>query len=218
MAKNLIPEIAKMLGVELGEEFELKGYKGLVYKFIDDEFIVCDDKTTETEYTTANMTLVSLLKGTREIVKLPWKPKADDKYWTFALRYNNAASDKRTWRIVSSIWTEHPSDLALLDKGWVYKTKDEAIKALPAAAREVGAEYEFPDTEEPWKPKEDEAFYTFGVNIKDTWMVILKPCWKEKTYPVGLALYAKGWVFRTREEAEAALPKVAAEIGVEYQL
>lgn len=26
MAKNLIPEIAKMLGVELGEEFKIKGY------------------------------------------------------------------------------------------------------------------------------------------------------------------------------------------------
>lgn len=26
MAKNLIPQIAKMLGVELGEEFKIKGY------------------------------------------------------------------------------------------------------------------------------------------------------------------------------------------------
>lgn len=32
MSKNLIPEIAKMLGVELGEEFKIKGYDGLTYK------------------------------------------------------------------------------------------------------------------------------------------------------------------------------------------
>lgn len=30
MAKNLIPEIAKMLGVELGEEFKIKGVRGMV--------------------------------------------------------------------------------------------------------------------------------------------------------------------------------------------
>ena len=29
MAKNLIPEIAHMLGVEIGEEFKIKGYDEL---------------------------------------------------------------------------------------------------------------------------------------------------------------------------------------------
>lgn len=70
----------------------------------------------------------------------------------------------------------------------------------------------------PWKPKEDEAYYTFGANIRGVWRVILKPCWKGKTYPVGLALYAKGWIYRTRAEAEAALPAVAKELGVDYEL
>ena len=32
MAKNLIPEIAKMLGVELGEVFKIKGYEEWFYK------------------------------------------------------------------------------------------------------------------------------------------------------------------------------------------
>lgn len=31
MAKNLIPEIAKMLGVELGEEFKIEGDNELFY-------------------------------------------------------------------------------------------------------------------------------------------------------------------------------------------
>lgn len=139
MAKNLIPEIAKMLGVELGEEFKIEGYDGLLYKLTNNglELTTVDgQKTKWFDHGALN----SLLKGKMEIVKLPWKPK------------------------------------------------------------------------------EDEAYYTFGTNIKGVWKVVLKPCWKEKTYPVGLALYAKGWVFRTKEEAEAALLAVAKEMGVEYEL
>lgn len=137
MSKNLIPEIAKMLDVELGEKFEIKGYKGLVYKFVDDELIVCDDNNTETEYTTANMTLVSLLKGKREIVKLPWKPTLDERYWTFTVR-----DCLGTWIVRPGIWENHPIDIAMLDKGWVYRTKEEAEAALSAVAKEMGVEYE----------------------------------------------------------------------------
>lgn len=137
MAKNLMPEIAKMLGVELGEEFEIKGYKGLVYKFIDDELIVCDDKTTETEYTTANMTLVSLLKGEREIVKLPWKPKREGTVWSFCIN-----GDDDVLEVDWYVWHGDVDDLARLKAGWVYRTKEEAEAALPAVAAEMGVEYE----------------------------------------------------------------------------
>lgn len=139
MAKNLIPQIAGMLGVELGEEFKLD-IRG------DDIFQITEGGV--------------------------WMRKGIDK----------------------EEWVEKPFEFVMLCNG-----DAEVIKI-------------------PWKPKEDEAYYTFGVNIRGVWRVILKPCWKEKTYPVGLALYAKGWIFRTREEAEAALPKVAAEMGVEYEL
>ena len=36
MEKNLIPEIARMLGVELGEEFKVKGYDELIYRLTND--------------------------------------------------------------------------------------------------------------------------------------------------------------------------------------
>lgn len=35
MAKNIIPDIAKMLGVEIGEGFEIDGLEGR-YKFTED--------------------------------------------------------------------------------------------------------------------------------------------------------------------------------------
>lgn len=136
MSQNLIPEIAKMLGVELGEEFEIKGLKGVTYKFIIDELIVCDDDT-EHGYTTANMTLVGLIRGTHEIVKLPWKPTLDERYWTFTVR-----DCLGTWIVRPGIWGNHPIDIAMLDKGWVYRTKQEAEAALPDVAAEMGVDYE----------------------------------------------------------------------------
>lgn len=36
MTKNLIPGITKMLGVELGEEFKVKGDDELTYRFDSD--------------------------------------------------------------------------------------------------------------------------------------------------------------------------------------
>ncbi|WP_293849127.1 hypothetical protein [uncultured Phascolarctobacterium sp.] len=136
MAKNFIPEICKMLGVELGEEFEIKGRKGLTYKFINDELIVCDDDT-EHGYTSANMTLVGLLRGNSEIVKLPWRPKDNEMYYTFSYAYN-----PRKWQIGYFSWGSASIDIALFKAGWVYRTKEEAEAALPKVAKEMGVEYE----------------------------------------------------------------------------
>lgn len=133
---NLIPEIAQMLGVEIGEEFEIKGRKGLTYKFIIDELIVCNDNNTETAYISANMTLVSLIRGNSEIIKLPWKPKKGELYYSFGFR------NCPKWGVSQQNWGNHPCDYALLDKGWIYRTRAEAEAALPAVAKELGVEYE----------------------------------------------------------------------------
>lgn len=133
MAKNLIPDIAKMLGVELNEEFKIKGREGVIYKFIVDGLIVSDDDA-EKVYTTANMPLIGLVRGDVEIVKLPWKPKKCDVYYTFG-------SFSQKWQVSRQVWTHHPFDLAVLDKGWVFRTWEEAQAALPSVAKELGVEY-----------------------------------------------------------------------------
>lgn len=132
---NLIPQIAEMLGVEIGEEFAVKGYKGLVYKFVDDELMVNSTDDKGCSGLTAHMTLVSLLKGEREIVKLPWKPKERDIFYSFSTTYGK-------WVVRSNMWAGAPCDYALLDKGWVYRTRAEAENALPKAAAEMGVDYE----------------------------------------------------------------------------
>lgn len=131
---NLIPQIAQMLGVELGEEFKIKGREGAIYKFIVDGLLVSDDDA-EKVYTTAHMPLVGLVRGDIEIVKLPWKPRKGDVYYSFAL-----LGDK--WVVRSSWWGGFPNEYALLDKGWVYRTCEKAEAALPKAAAEMGVEYE----------------------------------------------------------------------------
>ena len=134
MAKNLIPEIAHMLGVELGEEFKVEGVADKTYKFIIDELIVCGEKNANHGYVSANMMLVSLAKGNANLIKLPWKPKKGDAYYTFVLM-----GDK--WGVGSLRWDGFPNEYALLDKGWAYRTRAEAEAALPAVAAEFGVEY-----------------------------------------------------------------------------
>lgn len=136
MAKNLIPEIAKMLGVEIGEEFKIKGDDELmVYRFDSDGLKLTHDSGTEIATIYANVAFVGLVNGKDEIVKLPWKPKKGEDYYTFG------GSDG-SWRVSQQHWTYHPFDLALFEKGWVYRTRAEAEAALPKVAKEMGVEYE----------------------------------------------------------------------------
>lgn len=139
MSKNLIPEIAKMLGVELGEEFEIKGRKGLTYKFIIDELIVCDDDE-EHGYTSANMTLVGLLRGNYEIIKLPWKPKKEERCWFIIT--DPDCDNEESLIAVENWWYGSFDEQIALKAGVVFRTKEEAEAALPKVAAEMGVDYE----------------------------------------------------------------------------
>ncbi len=134
MAKNLIPEIAKMLGVELGEVFKVNSlYEQMVFKFADNELLGRVDEEGSM-WTPTYVVLSNLLGGDVEIIKLPWKPKKGDVYFTFKL-----LGDK--WVVRSLWWGGFPEEYALLDKGWAYRSEEEAQAALPKVAAEIGVEY-----------------------------------------------------------------------------
>lgn len=135
MAKNLIPEIARMLGVEIGEEFKVDRYEynGLTFKFAENMLMSRSD-LKGAEWGITYVILSDLLEGDAEIVKIPWKPKKGEEYYTFG------GSDG-LWRISQQHWTCHPFDLALFEKGWVYRTRAEAEAALPAVAEEMGVKF-----------------------------------------------------------------------------
>ena len=83
MGKNLIPEIAKMLGVKLGEKFKIKGEDELMtYSFNSDGLQVTYGDGIEIPIST-NLAFIDLVNGKDEIVKIPWKPTMYEEYWTF---------------------------------------------------------------------------------------------------------------------------------------
>ena len=135
MSKNLIPQIAKMLGVELGEEFQVKGDDEMTYIFTDDGLKITYAGGIEISQISTNSAFVALVMGEDEIVKLPWKPKMYEEYWTFGKL-------GKQWTVGTLSWKELPYEILLLSKGWVYRTRAEAEAALHAVAAEIGVEYE----------------------------------------------------------------------------
>lgn len=135
MAKNLIPEIAELLGVELGEKFKIKGEDELMtYRFNSDGLQVTYDDGIEIPYISTNLALVALVKDEEEIIKLSWRPDYRQMYWTFGLKDG-------IWVVVPREWEDYPAEILLADKGWVFRSKQEAEAALPAVAAEMGVDY-----------------------------------------------------------------------------
>jgi hypothetical protein len=137
MSKNLIPEIAKMLGVELGEEFKVKGYEEMTFSLIYSGLIIVYDDYPEMEWTSVNTIFDELLVGRLEIIKLPWKPKQDETFYTFGIH-----ATETKWVVVSVKWWDNVKNLALYKIGWIYRSQAEAEAALPAVATEMGVSYE----------------------------------------------------------------------------
>lgn len=140
MNKNLLPEIAKMLDVEMYEKFKIEGMSSdLVFRIgVDglemERFDYAEDDRIWV--TLASCNFVDLLTGKTKIVKLPWKPMQGDVYYTFIRDRID-----RTCTLVSYRWDGCVIDIALLKVGWVYRTRAEAAAALPAVAAEMGVEY-----------------------------------------------------------------------------
>lgn len=135
MSKNLIPQIAHMLGVEIGEEFKIKGEDELTYRFDSDGLKLTHDSGIELSQISANVAFVDLVNGKDEIVKLPWKPKMDERYWTFGLGVDGK------WIVIARRWEGYPCEFLLVDKGWAYRREEEAKAALPSVAKELGVEF-----------------------------------------------------------------------------
>lgn len=136
MAKNLIPEIAKMLGVEIGEEFKVKGDDETTYIFTDDGLKLTYDGGIGIVEISSDAAFAALVNGKDEIIKLPWKPKFGDRYFG-VFEFNGKLQICRY-----DIWRGTIAEEAQYRCGWVYRTREEAEAALPAVATEMGVKYE----------------------------------------------------------------------------
>lgn len=133
MAKNLIPEIAKWLGVEIGEEFQIDIRSNDIFQITESGIWMKKDVNKD-EWVEMPFEFMMLCNGDAVVIKLPWKPKEGDVYFTFG-----RLGDK--WVVRSLWWGGFPEEYAMLDKGWVYRSEKEAQAALPSVAKELGVEY-----------------------------------------------------------------------------
>lgn len=141
MAKNLIPNIAQMLGVEMYEIFKIEGMdEDVVFRLGVNGLEMERFDFAENDriwVTLASCNFVDLLTGVSKIIKLPWKPKKGEEYWTIHRSPLNS-----TWVVILDAWDDNPIDFAFYKAGWVYRTREEAEAALPKVATELGVEYE----------------------------------------------------------------------------
>ncbi|PWM78644.1 MAG: hypothetical protein DBY32_03965 [Phascolarctobacterium sp.] len=114
---NYMKQVAKMLGVELGEEFKIKGGHGnneYCYKFTEHGIVWIKSGAT-----LSNSGLAELLTGEAQIVKLQWKPKNGDKYYCVYFNQN----------IIANQWSGDAFDLTYFYAGNCFRTKKAALKA-----------------------------------------------------------------------------------------
>ena len=131
---NQVAGVAKLLGVEVGEVFQvgnddsLKSYY-LRFSKIGLEF--SKSMGDNTWVTADSYTLLSLLRGELPIKRLPWKPAIGDRYC-----YSDPSSPVM-WGRCS--WTDYGVDKYRFNHGLIFRTREEAIaltKKLLAVAKE----------------------------------------------------------------------------------
>jgi hypothetical protein len=119
MAKNYMQDVAKLLGVELEEEFKLTGYSGTFVLTNKGMMWLAPDKRRSSEA----FALECLLTGRNELVRLPWQPEGGDEYYYPACKFKD---------VFSTNWTYSVVDFAYKEAGLIFKTYEECEAALPA--------------------------------------------------------------------------------------
>lgn len=132
---NYYKKIAEMLGVELGEEFNLKQNKtkNIIrprYKITQEEGLMC---STGGEKWNRSSSLLAIFSGAYSIVKLPWKPKEGEAYWYYSETFQHA---------FASEWIGSLCDLLYWKSGNFFKTKKEANEKGYVLWKELEKEYE----------------------------------------------------------------------------
>ena len=84
MAKNLIPDIMKLLGLQMGELFHvvIDGVENKLvsFYFTDHELMYLASSDNEPRLA-SDRTIIGLIYGGYEVKKLPWVPKIGEEYW-----------------------------------------------------------------------------------------------------------------------------------------
>ena len=84
MAKNLLPDIMKLLGLQMGELLHvvIDGVENKLvsFYFTDHELMYLASSDNEPRLA-SDRTIIGLIYGGYEVKKLPWIPKVGEEYW-----------------------------------------------------------------------------------------------------------------------------------------
>ena len=115
---NYMPEVAKMLGVELGEEFEIKMPNSSCYAnaMFTDNGLSITDHNVFNAITWQPYVLGHLLNGNYTVKRKPWKPNINDTFYFV---------DEQGYTYCDH-WCDDSIELTLYKIGNCYRTQEEA--------------------------------------------------------------------------------------------
>lgn len=119
---NLIPKIAEMLGVEIGEEFKIKGSDSSIFKLEGTGLFSRKNTDDSIWCVTMGLTLRDIIVGVSEIEKIPFEPKDGEDYWSVKWGRNQHIE------VSGGMWTSDDIDYRKLYCGNCFRTEAEAEK------------------------------------------------------------------------------------------
>lgn len=116
MAKNFMAAVAKLLGVELGEEFIIENAdrKEIVLLAMDGFHVIQPNNVLSPDH---GRLLSKVLQGLYEVKKKPWVPKYKEYYYCPSITQR---------RVIEFLWLGDTRDYIMKAIGMVYRTKEEA--------------------------------------------------------------------------------------------
>lgn len=116
MNRNLMPEVARLLGVELGEEFiiENKDRKETVVLAMDGFHVIQPNNVVGPDH---GKLLSKVLQGLYEVKKKPWVPKYKEYYYCPSITQR---------MVIEFLWIGDTHDYAMKAIDMVYRTKEQA--------------------------------------------------------------------------------------------
>lgn len=134
MAKNIMPDIAKLLGVEINENFEIRVTGETktcgTLCITDNNIVIHSNNDIWISFNTD--AIYDLFNGSLEVVRKPFKPKYDETYWSYY--FGNREKD---WQIGWRHWKDDFEDYLRLRLNLCFRTEEEAEHARPRVYREL---------------------------------------------------------------------------------
>lgn len=134
---NLEKDVAKLImdayGLQVGERFHIQYENNVVkesYYMFEDGILKCRGVFSDALYGASHKTFEDIIYGRAEIIKIPWKPKLGEHYWTYCLQ------DGSKWGVSLSVWGDGVLDLCRYKCGVVFRTEGEALKNLESKKKE----------------------------------------------------------------------------------